>query len=201
MLPYKHRFALTQNIAMLMNEQRENSRNKKIYQLWAQHVRELAADVERVTDTSITASLINARWESEAWGSSLYQLLKSRGQEPIEESKSLYAFYKDTRLGQLTASPSVAGCHSHAEHLKVTYPASANYTGLIGSVIYSFDVDASGAVTSYRQLAAFPENHFAKAVERILPSLKFVKDAKWDSAACTLESKNRVVAWHFQLSR
>ena len=83
---------------------------------------------------------------------------------------------------------------------KPTYPSSALFHHLVGTVIMSVDIDQSGSVSNPHILAAVPLKPFGDAVLNAIDGLKFLPGQGWDAKSCSLAHQGHVVSFNFEIA-
>lgn len=195
-----YRFGLFRHVARYMGEN-----TVEVYKdVYALRQRMIAAINAAPNDEDV-AALTAFYWEIYAWETSMETHLLGRRKlqkdqvEALSEAAKKSRSINDRATRLLTLSAADDPCETRIEMRRTpSYPSSARYKGLIGTVILRVDIDAKGVAKNPKILAAVPETVFGDAVMKTAAYLRFVPGKTW-SSSCSLAKPGNVTTFVFSI--
>lgn len=177
------------------------NRNMEAYNdLVALHDKVVAAIEGAATDEEAT-KFEPLYWQVSAWEGSAEAQLRSnqdfRKFKAAERSATSWGI-RAARLKLQPRPPGSCKLGRPALERPIAYPSDALDDRVAGVVIVTVDVDASGAASNPRILAAVPQRYFGDAVVNATDKLRFARAAD-DAPDCTLAQKDKVFTYVFEI--
>ncbi len=197
------RFALIGAAATYMAE-----RDTDAYRNMGQLQRRILTAIGAAPAGSDISQIEEVYYEAMAWTNTLsthlHNLRKLRDKDEIAEEWA--AYYKSPEYlaaaSRITpALPEGACVVSPMENTDLPdYPATAEYAGMVGTIILKLDVDEAGRAYNPRLVAAVPLKHFGDAA---LKGANKIRYAKRDGSppGCTLAQKDKILTIQFTMRR
>lgn len=152
-------------------------------------------------DSSKRMAVVPLKFRLQAWAISAGMYLKSADQvgtimkfgiKERELASPTEAIFPDgARKGDQCQNPIL-------DWPKINYPATAEYRGMVGTVIMKVDTDREGRVSKWETLAAVPAQHFAREVENAMDGLRYRRGPD-DAPHCGLAATSRTVQISFRM--
>lgn len=154
--------------------------------------------IDEALDPRRRAALVPLKFQMQAWSHSVEAVFSSSEQIGSNIPKNVKPRELKSAAGPLFPDAGVGpdACVGQFDVKSLRYPSSAEFKGMVGTVITKFDFDAQGRVIAHEVLASVPARHFAEAVEIAAPEIRLVRK-KDDPAGCSLAMKSRVLTVSF----
>jgi Gram-negative bacterial TonB protein C-terminal len=161
----------------------------------------VVAHMNASLDPSKRLAVVPLKFRLQAWAISAGMYLKSADQvgtitkfsiKERELASPTEAIFPDgVRTGDQCQDPIL-------DWPKINYPATAEYRGMVGTVIMKVDTDREGRVSKWETLAAVPAQHFAREVENAMDGLRYRRGPD-DAPNCGLAATSRTVLISFRM--
>ena len=156
--------------------------------------------VDTATDPKRRAALVTLSFTARAWAHSILSALNTSSQTgSLIPIKAKYREMRYPERGYFdsdgSSSPGNA-CDIEVNTNAFTYPRSALYKGMVGTVLMRFDLDEEGRVVDAETLAAVPARQFSAAVMDAVPKIRFTR-ISGSSSNCTIARKNYIFTLMF----
>jgi hypothetical protein len=177
-----------------------NAPDKRDYDAMADAHDAVIDAIDAATDPKKRATMRSLKYLTQAWATSIATYLDSStkiGSNIPKTAKWRELKESKTPLFESGVTEG-APCRGQIDATGLAYPPSAEFKGMIGTVIMKYDFDREGRVTGSEILASAPAKHFAETVLQASPGIRLMR-TKEDPAACGLAIRSRVVVFVFHI--
>lgn len=194
-LIYHRRFALFNAVASYMVKE-----DVLVYDKLQKLKDAMIADINAAPSDESAMTHVAFYWEVSAWANSIgTHLVGERKMEWPDREDQKYPKPTERMMRLLSSTDPDAACVSQIDmRKKPSYPSSALYKRLIGTVIIQVEVDEKGQAKNGKILASVPEQYFGEPVMKSVPDIRYKPGPKWNSS-CSLAEKSRIVTFQFQI--
>jgi hypothetical protein len=156
--------------------------------------------IDAATDSKKRSAMTSLKYLTQAWANSIATYFDSSVQIGSNIPKNVkWRKLKDPKTPLFESGATEgAPCRGRIDAAGLSYPSSAAYKDMIGTVIMKYDFDQEGRVIASEILASAPAKHFAEAVLQASPGFRLVR-IKEDPAGCGLAIRNRVITFAFRI--
>ena len=173
-------------------------RDKQDYENIVEAHDEVVEAIDAASTPKQRQELIPLKFQLQAWANSVHNYFSASQQTgslipknvkevPLKEPER--AIFDERLVGP-------DACRGRLEPTGLRYPESAQFRGMVGTVILKFDTDEQGQLMNTEVLAAVPVARFADAVETASPAFR-LKRGKEDKDDCVLAGQSRVITFSF----
>lgn len=159
----------------------------------------IVIDVDTTQDIGNREKLIELKWVAQAWVGSIEALDHSyysqTGSQVNTEIKprdlrtSEHGYFNEFTYTTDSRPP----CIVTLDYSKLRYPHSAEFRGIVGSVIVKMDFDGKGNGSEATLLAAVPTKSFAQNVLKAAPTFRLKPKRGQDTDKCSLGRTDVIV--------
>ena len=159
----------------------------------------IVIDVDSMQDSGKREKLVELKWVAQAWVGSMEALSQSYSSQtgsqintqikPRDLRTSEYGYFNEftytTNFRPL--------CEVNLDTGNLRYPHSAEFWGIVGSVIVKMDFNEKGKGSEATLLAAVPSKSFSENVLKAAPSFRLKPKRGQDTDKCSLSRKDAIV--------